>query len=85
VLAENYMINPGLHMTIGDIAVYLDGDIEAAVLQLLESGDASVVNDRKTGKPKLVSATYKGLEKAHDEEYYRWYPDYISKDPRRLF
>ena len=85
VLAENYLINPGLHMTLGDIAEYLEGDIEAVIAQLAESGDASVVTDRKTGRPKLVRATYQGLNKAKDEEYYRWYPDYIAKDPRRFF
>jgi hypothetical protein len=72
-------------MTFGDIAVYLDGDIEAAAEELIASGDAMAVNDRKTGKPKLLKATYQGLEKAHDREYYRWFPDYILKDPRRLF
>ena len=48
-------------------------------------GDAMAVNDRKTGKPKLIKATYQGLAKAHDKEYYRWFPDYIPRDPRRLF
>lgn len=85
LLAENYIINPGLHMTPEDIAEYLDGDIEAAIAALVASGDAATINDRKTGKAKLVRATYPGLDKANPKEHYRWFPPYVESDPRRTF
>lgn len=82
LLAENYLINPGLHMTPEDIAEYLDGDIEAAMNALLESGDASAVKNRRTGAVTLIHATYPGLEKAKDKEYYRWFPEYVDETRR---
>ena len=86
VLAENYMINPGLHMTPGDIAMYIGADEEkvvALVEELVAAGDAKVV--RKKDKITLVSASYPGLDKAKPREWYEWYPEFVKKDPRRTF
>ncbi|MGP1442039.1 MAG: acyl-CoA dehydrogenase family protein [Anaerovoracaceae bacterium] len=85
LLAENYLINPGLHMTPADIEVYLEGDVQAAIKALVEAGDAHIVANRKTGEATLVAATYPGLEKAKDKEFYRWFPDYVANDDRRHF
>ncbi|MCR4601778.1 MAG: acyl-CoA/acyl-ACP dehydrogenase [Clostridia bacterium] len=88
LLAENYLINPGLHMTPGDIMLYLDADaekVEALITELEQAGDAHTVRNRKTNLATLVAATYPGLDKAHDREWYEWYPDYVTKDPRRTF
>ncbi len=85
VIAENYRTNQGLSMTIGDIQEYLDGsaeDVLKAIGELVESGDAIVHTDRK-GTPDLVRASFAGLSKAHPNEYYQWWPDFIDKDPRR--
>lgn len=86
VLAEDYRVNQGLHMTIGDLKVYIDGDDEAianAALALKEKGLAMIYGNKK--KPViLVKASYDGLRKANPKEYYRWEPDYVSKDPRRM-
>lgn len=82
VLAENYLINPGLHMTPEDIAEYLDGDIQAAISALVESGDAAILANKKTGEAKLVRATYPGLNKAKDEDFYKWFPAHIDETRR---
>ncbi len=86
VLAENYRVNQGLSMTMEDIGVYINGseeDIVNAVKELADSGDAVVHYNKKTGAPDLVRASYPGLSKAHPNEYYQWWPDFIDKDPRR--
>jgi alkylation response protein AidB-like acyl-CoA dehydrogenase len=85
LLAENYLINPGLHMTPADIAEYLDGDVAKAIADLVASGDAATINDRKSGAAKLVRATYPGLNKAKDQSFYEWYPEHVLKDSRRFF
>lgn len=88
LLAENYLINPGLHMTPGDIQVYMDADdekVQALITELEEAGDAHTIRNRKTNAATLVAATYPGLDKAHDHTWYEWYPDYVKADPRRTF
>jgi len=84
VLAEDYRINPGLHMTIEDIQQYIDGDREAlekAIVALEEKGFVMVLRNKKGIQ--LVKATYDGLNKAHPKEYYRWFPTWATED--RIF
>lgn len=86
VLAENYRVNQGLSMTLGDIELYINGsdnDVLKVVDELIKSGDAVAHVNRKTGAPDLIRASFDGLSKAHPNEYYQWWADFIDKDPRR--
>ncbi len=88
LLAENYLINPGLHMMPEDIMVYMDADadkVQELIAELKAAGDVITVDNRKTGAAKLVAASYPGLDKAHDRTWYEWYPEYVKADPRRTF
>ena len=86
-LAEDYKVNPGLHMTIPDLKQYLEGD-DAAIVAAIESLEKQgLVMTYKTKKGiELAKATYAGLEKAFPREEYRWFPDWALKDKaRRIF
>ena len=83
VLAEDYRVNPALHMMISDIQNYIDGseeEIIRIVEDLREKGDVMTLSDRKTGKTKLAKATYAGLKKAYPKEHYRWFPEWITDE-----
>ena len=84
VLAEDYRINPGLHMTMEDLQQYLDGDnaaLEKAIVGLEEKGLVMVLRNKKGIQ--LAKATYDGLNKAYPKEYYRWFPTWATED--RIF
>ncbi|MDD4239270.1 MAG: acyl-CoA dehydrogenase family protein [Desulfotomaculaceae bacterium] len=84
VLAEDYRINPGLHMTLEDIKEYVDTDdaaLEKAIVGLEGKGDVMVLRNKKGIQ--LVKATYAGLNKANPKEYYRWFPTWATED--RIF
>ncbi len=83
VLAEDYRVNPGLHMTLGDIGWYINGseeEILAVLERLADSGDIICLRDKKSGKIKLAKASYDGLAKAFPKEHYRWFPDWITEE-----
>jgi hypothetical protein len=83
VLAEDYMVNPGLHMTKEDLKESFGSASEEkldGLLKNLESqGLAKIYRDSR-GTIALVKATYDGLRKAGPVERYKWYPDWLSKD-----
>ena len=84
LLAEDYRVNPGLHMSMADLRQYVDvehGRLEE-VLGALESKGLVKLYRGKKGI-ELAKATYDGLDKAHPAEYYRWYPSWITKE--RIF
>ena len=85
VLADDYKVNQGLHMTLGDIKVYIDGDDEALtnmILALKEKGLVMVYGNKR--KPVILAkASYQGLRQANPKEYYRWVPSFVASDPRR--
>lgn len=86
VLAENYRVNQGLSMTIEDIQEYIDGsaeDIVKTVDELVADGMAVAHKNRKTGATDMARASYPGLSKAHPNEYYQYWKEFIDKDPRR--
>jgi DNA-binding MarR family transcriptional regulator len=86
VLADDYRVNQGLHMTMGDLKVYLDGDdaaIAKAIDGLQEKGLVWTVRNKK-GICTLVKANYVGLKKANPKEYYRWAPDFVENNPKRV-
>ena len=79
VLAENYRVNPGLHMTIGDIKQFLDVSNEELLNYvgiLEEKGFASQWTNRK-GQVELVKATLAGIKEANPPEYYRYIPSWV--------
>ena len=83
VLGEDYRVNQGLHMTVEDIQWYIDGsadEIQAAAAELVAAGDALILPDRKTGKAKLVRASYDGINKAFPKEHYKWAPAWVTPD-----
>ena len=85
VLADDYRVNQGLHMTLGDLKVYLDGDdaaLTAAILALQEKGLVMVYGNKRTPVI-LAKANYNGLRQANPKEYYRWNPSFVDSDPRR--
>ena len=88
ILADNYLINPGLHMTPEDIMLYMDADeekVQALINDAEKAGDVITVRNKKTGAATLVAASYPGLDKAHERTWYEWYPDHIKGNPERTF
>jgi hypothetical protein len=83
VLAEDYRVNPGLFMSRGDIAQYLDVDdarLDSLLEELEKKGFAKLYRTKKGIS--LAKATYDGLSKAHPKEYYRWFPAWVTQDRR---
>ncbi len=82
VLAENYRVNPGLHMTLGDIKQLLDVT-DDALLQYLASleaeGLASVYKGRR-GQIEMAKPTLKGIKAAFPPEYYRHIPAWVTPE-----
>ena len=80
VLAENYRINPGLHMTMDDIKELIQID-DAALVKHLESleaqGDVGLYRT-KSGIA-LARATLSGIQKAHPPEYYKHIPAWVNQ------
>jgi hypothetical protein len=84
VLAEDYRVNPGLHMSREDIKEFFDVDdanLDQALLALESQGLAKLYSDRKGIA--LAKATYEGLRKAFPQDHYRWFPDWVTKE--RIF
>lgn len=82
VLAENYRVNPGLHMTLGDLREALDvsdEDLTKYLLSLAESGLVGVVRDKRGGVS-LARATLKGLAKANPADYYKYIPGWVDSN-----
>jgi len=80
VLAEDYRVNPGLYMTVGDLKDLLDvsdADLAGYALELEKDGLAAIYKDRK-GNPAMVRATYKGLAAANSAEYYKHIPSWVD-------
>lgn len=81
LLAENYRVNPGLHMSIDDMKQFLDVNDEELLehLNKLESkGYASQYTNRK-GRVELVKATLAGIRAANPPEHYRYIPDWVPE------
>jgi len=82
VLAENYRVNPGLHMTLADIKQFLavdDATLQQQLNTLEEEGLVSQLRNKK-GQVELVKATYAGLAKAHPLDYYRQIPNWVAPE-----
>ncbi len=81
VLAEDYRVNPGLHMSREDMKGFFDVNDERLdeVLLALENRGLVKLNRDKKGIA-LAKATYEGLEKAFPLEHYKWFPSWIEKE-----
>ena len=79
VLAEDFNVNPGLHMSCDDLKEEFDvsdENLERALESLEQKGLVNLYRARK-GKIELAKATYPGLNKANPREYYRWFPSWV--------
>ncbi len=83
-LAEDYFVNPGLHIRREELMedTGLDDDqLDEALLSLEERKLVDLYRTRQ-GVILLAKATYDGLRKAKPKEYYQWYPDWSKEDER---
>jgi alkylation response protein AidB-like acyl-CoA dehydrogenase len=83
VLAEDYIVNPGLYMAREDLRERLKETSEEKVDEILKGletkGLVKLYRDhRKTIT--LAKATYDGLRKAGPLEKYKWYPDWLNRE-----
>jgi alkylation response protein AidB-like acyl-CoA dehydrogenase/DNA-binding transcriptional ArsR family regulator len=81
-LAEDYRVNPGLHLTREELIedTGLDDEhLDEALLSLEEKNLVDIYRDKK-GILRLVKATYAGLEKVRSIDYFRWYPEWLRRD-----
>lgn len=80
VLAEDYRINPGLHMSREDFRAFFDVEDQTLdeVLISLEKKNLARLNRDKRGIA-LAKATYEGLAKAFPSEHYRWFPRWTEE------
>ena len=85
VLAENYRVNPGLHMTLADIKQFLEVSNETLLKYLTaleEKGVVSQLKNRK-GEVELVKATLTGIKEANPADYYKHIPSWVL--PKDIF
>ena len=75
-LAENYRVNPGLYMTVGELQEQITASDEEMVnyLTSLEEKGLSRLYRNSRGQVTLARASYDGLAKAHPSEYYKYRP-----------
>jgi hypothetical protein len=81
VLAEDYCVNPGLHMTMDDLKDKLsitDDRLNEYLLNLEKSGLADLYRD-KHGSVLLARVTYKGISRANTFEYYKYIPSWVDR------
>lgn len=78
VLAEDYRVNPGLHMTMEDIKEWLDISDEDLIkfLESLEKQGTAGLYRTKKGIG-MARVTLKGLQKANPPEYYKYVPKWL--------
>jgi hypothetical protein len=81
LLGEDYRVNPGLYMSLGDMKEFFDVEdtkLNEVLLSLEKKSFVRLYRDRKGIA--LVKATYEGLKEAYPQEYYRWFPPWIKEN-----
>lgn len=80
-LAEDYKVNPGLHMSWEDIKDLFDVE-DKRLDELLTSLEQKklVKLHRRKKEIALAKATYEGLNKVNLPEYYQWFPSWVKKE-----
>jgi alkylation response protein AidB-like acyl-CoA dehydrogenase len=84
ILAEDYRINPGLHMNREDMLLYFDvtdEQLDEVLLSLEQKGWVHLNRDKKGIA--LAKATYEGLGRAFPLDHYKWFPSWATED--RIF
>jgi hypothetical protein len=83
ILAEDYIVNPGLHMSKEDLKEKLgdanDTRLDEILKNLESKGLVRLYRDAKKTIA-LAKATYDGLRKAEPLEKFKWYPEWLDKD-----
>lgn len=85
VLADNYVVNPGLYMTKEDIKMIMsigDEKLDKLLLELEEKELVKLFKGRK-GEILMVRPTYKGLKEAYPLEHYKWFPEWLNQEDLR--
>jgi alkylation response protein AidB-like acyl-CoA dehydrogenase len=83
VLAEDYLVNPGLYMTREDLKQRLEDAADErldAILKNIESKGLAKLYSEASGTIALIKATYNGLRKAAPLEKYKSYPDWLKRE-----
>ena len=81
VLAENYRVNPGLHMTREDLEEEFELGSEKLDRVMLSLEKKKLVRlHRRREDITLARITYEGLKKAKPAEYYQWFPPWVSRE-----
>jgi alkylation response protein AidB-like acyl-CoA dehydrogenase len=81
VLAEDYRVNPGLHMSKEDLTAHFDTDdarFDEVLTALEKKGLVKLFRDKKGIA--LAKATYEGLKTAFPSEHYRWFPSWAKEE-----
>lgn len=84
VLAEDYRVNPGLHMSREDLKEVFaaeDEELDKLLVSLERKKLVKLYRGRRGTL--LAKATYEGLRQANPPEYYRWFPWWV--DEKRKF
>jgi len=83
IIAEDYVVNPGLYMSREDLKARLlgtsDDKLEKALGLLETEGTIKLCRDGR-GTIVLAKATYLGLRKAGKIEQYKWFPEWLNKE-----
>jgi len=85
-IAEDYRVNPGLFISREDISELFDTDnavLDDLLISLEKKGLVRLYRDKKGIA--LAKATYEGLNEAHPQEYYKWFPSWIGNGKDRIF
>ncbi|MFB0563623.1 MAG: acyl-CoA dehydrogenase family protein [Candidatus Lokiarchaeia archaeon] len=83
-LAEDYFVNPGLHMKREELMEdtgLSDEQLDETLLSLEEKKLVDLWRDRR-GVIRLAKATYEGLNKGKLLEFYCWYPKWSKEEER---
>ncbi len=81
VLAQDYTVNPGLHMSREDLKEEFDVSnetLDQILLSMEQNGLVSLYRGRQ-GEIELAKATYPGLSRANPQEFYCWFPSWVRE------
>jgi alkylation response protein AidB-like acyl-CoA dehydrogenase len=81
VLAEDYRVNPGLHMSRDDLKTVFDvedGRLDELLVGLERKGLVKLLRDKRGIA--LAKATYDGLNRAFPKEHYKWFPSWVQEE-----
>jgi alkylation response protein AidB-like acyl-CoA dehydrogenase len=83
ILAEDYIVNPGLYLTREDLMARMTTTSEEGLdRELLGLETETLVKLHRDGQGMitLAKATYKGLREAGSLDQYKWFPDWLGKE-----